>query len=54
MTYPVVNEEQEVDMVLRAAAHSRWIELREQRKPRDKERHDWISARSSGDRATAF
>jgi hypothetical protein len=49
MTYPVANEEQEIDMVLRAAAHSRWIELREQRKPRDKERHDWICAMLMGE-----
>ena len=44
MTYPVANEEQEADMVLRAAAHSRWIELRERRKPRGAERHNWIRA----------
>jgi hypothetical protein len=50
MTYPVANEEQEIDMVLRAAAHSRWVELREQRKPRAKERHDWIRAMLMGEK----
>ena len=44
MTYPVADEEQDDDMALRAAAYSRWVELREQRKPRDAERHDWIRA----------
>jgi hypothetical protein len=42
MTYPVADEEQENDTALRAAAHSRWVELREQREPGDAERHDWI------------
>jgi hypothetical protein len=36
MTYPVANEEQANDIALRAAAHSRWVELREHRKPRDR------------------
>ena len=49
MTYPVANEEQEIDIALRAAAHSRWVELREQRKPRDTERHDWIRALLMGE-----
>jgi hypothetical protein len=40
MTYPVADHEQEITMALRAAAHSRWIELRELREPRDKERRD--------------
>ena len=44
MTYPVANEEQDNDVALRAAAHSRWVELRQQRQPRDAERHDWIQA----------
>jgi hypothetical protein len=44
VTYPLANEEQEIDTALRAAAHSRWVELREQRKPGDAERHDWIRA----------
>jgi hypothetical protein len=50
MTYPVANEDQEVDMVLRAAAHSRWVELRERRRPRDKERRDWIRAMLIGEK----
>jgi hypothetical protein len=33
MTYPLADEEQEIDMALRAAAYRRWVELREQRKP---------------------
>lgn len=49
MTYPVADDEQDNDMALRAAAHSRWVELREQRKPRDKERHDWIRALLAGE-----
>jgi hypothetical protein len=49
MTYPVADEEQEIDVALRAAAHSRWVELREQRKPRDAERHDWIRALLMGE-----
>ncbi|GEP55349.1 hypothetical protein [Reyranella soli] len=44
MTYPVADEEQEVDAVLRAAAHGRWFELRKLRKPSKVERHDWIRA----------
>jgi hypothetical protein len=44
MTYPVADEAQEIDLALRAAAHSRWVELREQRNPREAERHDWIRA----------
>jgi hypothetical protein len=50
MTYPVADEEQDIDMALRAAAHSRWIELREQRKPREAERHDWIRALLIGEK----
>jgi hypothetical protein len=49
MTYPVANEEQDNDVALRAAAHSRWVELREQRQPRDAERHDWIRALLMGE-----
>ena len=49
MTYPVADEQQEIDMALRAAAHSRWVELREQRKPGDAERHDWIRAMLMGE-----
>jgi hypothetical protein len=49
MTYPVANEEQENDMALRAAAHRRWVELRQQRQPRDAERHDWIQALLMGE-----
>ena len=49
MTYPVANEEQENDMALRAAAHRRWVELRQQRQPRDVERHDWIRALLMGE-----
>jgi hypothetical protein len=49
MTYPVADEEQENDMALRAAAYSRWVELREQRKPRNAERHDWIRALLMGE-----
>jgi hypothetical protein len=49
MTYPVADHEQEITMALRAAAHSRWIELRELREPRDKERRDWIRALLMGD-----
>jgi hypothetical protein len=44
MTYPVADDEQDNDLALRAAAHSRWVQLREQRKPGDAERHDWIRA----------
>jgi hypothetical protein len=36
-------------MALRAGAHSRWVELREQRKPGDAERHDWIRAMLMGE-----
>jgi hypothetical protein len=32
MTYLVADEEQEIDAVLRAAVHSRWVELRKQQK----------------------
>jgi hypothetical protein len=49
LTYPVADEEQEIDMALRAAAYSRWVELREQRKPGDAERHDWIRAMLMGE-----
>jgi hypothetical protein len=49
VTYPVADEQQEIDMALRAAAHSRWVELREQRKPGDAERHDWIRAMLMGE-----
>ncbi len=49
MTYPIANEQQDNDMALRAAAHSRWVELREQRKPRDAQRHDWIRALLMGE-----
>ena len=49
MTYPVANEEQDKDVALRAAAHSRWVELRQQRQPRDAERHDWIAALLMGE-----
>jgi hypothetical protein len=49
MTYPVANEEQDNDAALRAAAHSRWVELRQQRQPRDAERHDWIQALLMGE-----
>jgi hypothetical protein len=49
MTYPVANTEQVADMTLRAAAYSRWVELREQRKPGDAERHDWIRAMLMGE-----
>ncbi len=44
MTYSVANEEQEIDAVLSAAAHSRWVELRKQRKPSAAERLGWIRA----------
>lgn len=49
MTYPVANEEQDNDVALRAAAHSRWVELRQQRQPRDAERRDWIQALLMGE-----
>jgi hypothetical protein len=49
MTYPVADEEQEIDMALHAAAYSRWVELREQRKPGDAERHDCIRASLMGE-----
>jgi hypothetical protein len=49
VTYPVADEQQEIDLALRAAAHSRWVELREQRKPGDAERHDWIRAMLMGE-----
>lgn len=49
MTYPVADEEQEIEMALRAAAHSRWVELREQRKPGVSDRHDWIRALLMGE-----
>jgi len=49
MTYPVANEEQDNDIALRAAAHSRWVEMRQQRQPRDAERHDWIQALLAGE-----
>jgi hypothetical protein len=49
MTHPVADEEQEIDMALRAAAYGRWVELREQRKPGDAERHDWIRASLMGE-----
>ena len=49
MTYPVANKEQDNDVALRAAAHSRWVELRQQRQPRDAERHDWIQALLMGE-----
>lgn len=42
MAHPTANEEQDKDVALRAAAHSRWVELRQERKPRDAERYDWI------------
>jgi hypothetical protein len=48
MTYPVADEEQEREIALRAAAHARWVELREQRKPHRSERHDWIAERAAG------
>ena len=44
MMYPVADDEQAMDLAWRAAAHSRWVELREQRTPREAERHDWIRA----------
>jgi hypothetical protein len=44
MTYPIADKEQDNDVALRAAAYSRWVELRQQRQPRDAERHDWIEA----------
>ena len=50
MTYPVANEEHDNDVALRAAAHSRWVELREHRKPGDAERHDWIRALLVGEK----
>ncbi|MFZ5781743.1 MAG: hypothetical protein ACOY4R_16250 [Pseudomonadota bacterium] len=50
MTYPVADEEQESDVALRAAAHSRWVQLRKQLKPRDAERRDWIRALLAGER----
>ena len=37
------------DTALRAA-HTRWVELREHRKPSKKERHDWIRALLIGER----
>jgi len=49
MTYPVANKEQDNDVALRAAAHRRWVELRQQRQPRDAERHDWIQALLMGE-----
>jgi hypothetical protein len=49
MTYPIADEEQDNDVALRAAAHSRWVELRQQRQPRDAERHDWIQALLMGE-----
>jgi hypothetical protein len=36
--------------VARAAAHSRWAELREHRKPGESERHDWIRALLVGEK----
>ena len=51
MTYPVANEQQDNDVALGAAAHSRWVELRQQRHPRDAERHDWIQGVADGRRA---
>jgi hypothetical protein len=50
VTYPVANEEHDNYAALRAAAHSRWVELRKQRKPRDAERHDWIRALLMGEK----
>lgn len=44
MMYPVADEEQEIEVALRAGAHSRWVEQRELRKPGNAERHDWIRA----------
>ena len=49
MAYPVADEQQENDVALRAAAHSRWIELRHQRQPRNAERRDWIQALLMGE-----
>ena len=42
MAHPIANEEQDKDLALRSAAHSKWVELRQERKPREAERHDWI------------
>jgi hypothetical protein len=42
MTYPVADEEQDNEVALRAAVHSKWVELRQHRKPGDTERHTWI------------
>ena len=44
MMYPVADEEQDNEMALRAAVHGRWVELRQHRKPRQTERHNWIRA----------
>jgi hypothetical protein len=49
MKYPIADEGQDNDVALRAAAHSRWVELRQQRQPRDAERHDWIQALLMGE-----
>jgi hypothetical protein len=49
MMYPVADEKQDNDMASRAAAHSSWVELREQRTPREAERHDWIRALLTGE-----
>lgn len=49
MTFPVANKEHDNDVALRAAAHSRLVELRQQRQPRDAERHDWMQALLMGE-----
>ena len=49
MTYPVADEEQDNDVALRAAAHSRWVECASSASLGTRERHDWIRALLMGE-----
>jgi hypothetical protein len=49
MAHPIANEDQDNDVALRAAAHSRRVQLRQERKPRDAERYEWIRVSLMGE-----
>src|SRR5258708_35302804 len=49
MKKPVADPEQDAAVALRAAAYVQWVKLRENRFPRDEERHDWIRGTPTSD-----
>jgi hypothetical protein len=49
MKKPTADSEKKIGVAVRAAAYTRWVELREKRTPGHEERHEWIRSLLAGE-----